>query len=122
MNLLGQAHSPQQLVHVGPEPLPLLPFFIWQPGEGVLGMDAGKVEIVQPGLQPLTNAGAELAVAVVELRATPGEVLAEPFEGLPAEQGAYLRRQLACVLALAAPSQRRFASGAVAGRCQYVFS
>src|SRR4051812_27473400 len=89
-NSFGHAHAPEQPVHVGPEPLPPLTFLVRQPGECVPAADAGQVSIAPPDLQPLPDPGVGLRIAGVEPLAAPGEVLAEPVEGLPAEDSTFL--------------------------------
>jgi hypothetical protein len=51
--------------------------------------DAGQVGIALPELQPLPDLGVGLRIAIVEPLATPGEVLAEVVEGLPAPEGTF---------------------------------
>ncbi len=80
-NSFGRAHAPEQRAHVGPEPLPPLTFLIRQPGECVLGADAGQVRIAAPKSQPVPDPGVDLRIAVVEPLATPGQFLEEPVEG-----------------------------------------
>ena len=41
----GLAHAAEQPIHVGPEPLPLHAFLVWQPRKGVPGVDARKVAV-----------------------------------------------------------------------------
>ena len=77
-------------------------------------MDVGQVRIAAPSLQPLPDAGVGLRVAVVEPLAAPSEVLAEPVEGLPAQENTFMVVQLVSVLALAATRQRGHAGGKVA--------
>src|SRR6516164_4455485 len=98
----GLAHAAEHCAHVRPETLPLLAFLLRQPGEGVLGADAGKVAVDLPLPQLVPDLGDGRCVAALERSVPPGEVLAEPFEGLAAPEGAFLVVQLVRVLALTA--------------------
>jgi two-component system nitrogen regulation response regulator GlnG len=109
----GLAHASEQRVHVGPEPLPLLAFLVRQPGEGVLAADAGQVAFDLPAPHPPPHLGFRLRGALVERLAPPGQVLAEPFEGLAAPEGALLVAQRVRVLALATTGSRGGAGGVV---------
>src|SRR5262249_4926739 len=110
IRLLGCAVAPEERVHVGPELLPVPALFVRQLVEAVLGADAGEAGISLPSPRPLHD----LHVTVVEPLATPREVLAEPFEGLPAPAHAFGFVQLARVLAVSATRQRRGACGVIA--------
>src|SRR5262249_4450293 len=96
----GLARAAEQRVHIGPELLPLLAFLVRQRGEAVPGADAGKVAVDLPVPQLLPDPGVGRCVAALERFVPPGEVLAEPFEGLAAPEGAFLVVQLVRVLAL----------------------
>jgi hypothetical protein len=102
-NSFGHAHEPEQRIHVGPEPLPQLTFLVRQPGECVLGADAGQVRLAAPRSQPLPDLGVGLRIAVVQPLAAPGEVGAEPVEGLLAQEAAFLRRANPCKRRLRTP-------------------
>src|SRR5262249_12368058 len=83
----GPARAAETRVHVGPESLPALAFLLWQAGQGVPATDAGEVAVGQPVLHLLPGTNFGLRVAAVGRPAPPGEVLAEPGEGLPAPEG-----------------------------------
>src|SRR6516164_7534884 len=110
----GLAHAAEQCFHGRPETLPLLAFLLGQPGEGVLCADAGKVVVDLPMPQLLPDLGLGHCVAALDLFFPPGEVLAEPFEGLAAPEGACLVVQPVCVLPLGATRHRSGAGGIIA--------
>src|SRR5262249_43568247 len=101
--------------HVRPETLPLLAFLLREPGEGIFVADAGKVAVDLPVPQLLPDLGVGRCVPALEHLVPPGEVLAEPFEGLAAPEGPFLVVQLVRVLALTATRQRGGTGGVVAG-------
>src|SRR5262249_60984314 len=111
----GLAHAPEQRVHVGPEALPLLALVFRELGEGIRGADRGKVVVGLPVPHPQPDLDFGPGVAVVERLAPPGEVLPQPFAGLPAPAGALLVIQRVRVPAAATTRQRRGAGPGITG-------
>ena len=117
----SHAQATEQCVHVGPQAISLLTFLVRQSGESVFGVNAGQVRIAPRILQALPDPGVGLRIAVVEPLATPGEVLAEPVQGLPAQEGTFLVGQLVRVPTLTAPADAAAAGGMIAVCRQHVF-
>ena len=80
----------------------------------------GKVAVGLPELHPPSDISLGLRVALVERLAPPGEVLAEPFAGLPAPAGALLVIQRVRVPAVGEPRQHCGAGGVVADSFRHV--
>src|SRR5262249_36923112 len=105
---------PAQVLDAAPEILPLLAFGFRQFGEAGLLSDCGEEGVSLPLPQPLRDDGFGLGVAFLRLPAPPGQVGAEPGQGLLPPGGAILVVELVGVLALAAASQGSGESGVVA--------
>src|SRR5262245_47230008 len=82
--LIGLARASDQRVHLGPETLPLLALLGRNAGEGIIAADPRKVAVAPPVLHLAPDQGPGLCVAILERLAPPGEIQAQPFQGLPA--------------------------------------
>src|SRR5262249_11802547 len=80
----------EQLVHVGPELLPDVPFRLGQLGQRLLVPHTGQVGSALPVLERLSRKGPLLRAAVVDLLDPRGQIGAQPLQGLLAPAGTLL--------------------------------
>src|SRR5262249_8129489 len=100
--------------HLGPETLPLLALLGRNAGEGIIAADPREVDVVSPVLHLAPDGSPGLCLATLECLAPPGEVQAQPLQGLPAPACAFRVVQVGRILALGVAGQGRITGGVVA--------